>query len=60
MVRFARGDNNANIIAIGADYINLETAISLVKLFVETPFSDKERHLRRVEKITNYETSKNN
>lgn len=58
MARKARMDNNANIISIGADLIAESEALKVVDVFLETPFSDEERHKRRIEKISQYESSK--
>lgn len=52
--KYTRQDNDANIIAFSAD-TKVDDAISYVKTFVETPFSNEERHQRRINKITEYE-----
>ncbi|MBI2596741.1 RpiB/LacA/LacB family sugar-phosphate isomerase [Candidatus Daviesbacteria bacterium] len=57
MARKARQHNNANIISLGADYISVDMAKKIIKVFLETPFSNGERHIRRIEKITNFEKS---
>jgi ribose 5-phosphate isomerase B len=54
-VRLAREHNNANIICFGSDFIGLEQAKQLVKLFLEIPFSREERHARRIDKIKQLE-----
>lgn len=50
----AREHNDANVLSLGADYIDLETAKIIVKTFLEISFSEEERHRRRIEKIMNY------
>lgn len=57
MAKKAREDNDANVLALGADFINLETAKKIVEVFLETPFSKEEKHKRRIDKISDYETS---
>lgn len=49
-----RIDNNSNIVAFG-EQTTLEDAIQIVTAFVNTNFSDLEKHHRRVDKIINYE-----
>lgn len=51
MARKAKKDNDANVLSLGADYIDGQTVQEVVKTFLETKFSDEERHLRRIEKI---------
>lgn len=56
--RFARTHNDANILALGARIIGPELAKNIVKVFLFTPFSGEERHLRRIRKIEEYEKRK--
>ena len=49
-----RNDNNSNIVAFG-EKTTIEDALAIVTTFINTPFSDLEKHHRRVDKITNYE-----
>jgi len=53
--RLAREHNNANILCMGARFVSIERAVRIAKVFLETPFSNDERHNRRVNKITNIE-----
>ena len=54
--KLAREKNDANVLSLGADFTDSETAKQIVKTFLETPFSDSERHARRIKKITDYES----
>lgn len=47
----SREHNNANILSLGARYLNEEIMINAVDLWLKTPFSGNERHMRRLEKI---------
>lgn len=50
-VKSARLDDNINVLALGADYFDLLTSQKLVDTFLNTPFSNLERHVRRLAKI---------
>lgn len=51
IVRLTRKHNDANILSIGARFVSLEEAIEAVRIFLETPFSEDERHERRLKKF---------
>jgi ribose 5-phosphate isomerase B len=51
----AREHNNANVMAIGGRMHTEEEALALVDLFLTTPFSHDERHVRRIALISEYE-----
>lgn len=53
--RLAREHNNANVVAIGARQHSLEEAAALADAFLATPFSEDERHQRRIDLLTRYE-----
>ena len=52
--KYTRNDNDSNIVALSAA-IGEEEALKIVKTFLETPFSNDERHKRRINKIRKYE-----
>lgn len=49
-----RVDNDSNIIAFG-EKMPLEKALELIKTFVKTETSNEEKHIRRRQKISEYE-----
>ena len=51
-----RKDNNANIICLN-EKMDIDTAYNLVINFIMTPFSNIDRHLRRINKISAYEAN---
>ncbi len=50
--RLTREHNDANMLALGEGFTGKLMAIEIVKTFLETPFSNAERHQRRIDKIT--------
>lgn len=52
--KYTRIDNDANIVALG-EKIKKEEALEIVKTFIETPFSNLEKHIRRINAIKEYE-----
>jgi ribose 5-phosphate isomerase B len=53
--RLARLHNNANVLSVGARNHPVEDALRFVDLFLATPFSDQERHQRRIDEVARYE-----
>ena len=51
----AREHNDANVISIGARQHTIEDATSFIDAFIAEPFSDEERHARRIAQIAEYE-----
>lgn len=43
-----REHNNANILCLGARTLGAGLALMLVDTFIDTPFSEDERHIRRI------------
>ena len=46
-----REHNDANILAMGARVVGEGLALMIVDTFLDTPFSNDERHIRRIQKI---------
>ncbi len=55
--KMTRLDNDANVIALSAK-TNKNDAIELINTFLETSFSNEERHINRINKIKNYEENR--
>jgi ribose 5-phosphate isomerase B len=55
--KLARDHNNANVVGIGGRMHTIEECKSIIDAFVETPFSNDERHVRRINKISKHEGS---
>ena len=51
MAEATREHNDANILGMGARVIGVGTALKIVDTFLNTPFSNDERHKRRIAKI---------
>ncbi|MDR1355762.1 MAG: ribose-5-phosphate isomerase [Propionibacteriaceae bacterium] len=56
LAKLAREHNDANVISIGGRFTTNEEAWEIVQTFLLTPFSGGDRHLRRIQKVTDYET----
>jgi ribose 5-phosphate isomerase B len=51
IVRLAREHNDANILSLGARFLTESDAQEAARVFLATPFSGDERHIRRIEKL---------
>lgn len=49
--KMTRLHNNANMLAMGAGIVGTNLALSIVETFLNTEFSNDERHIRRINKI---------
>lgn len=49
--RATREHNDANILCLGARVVDRETAVKLLDIFLDTPFSNGENHVRRISKL---------
>ncbi|MFQ4149120.1 ribose-5-phosphate isomerase [Arthrobacter sp. LAPM80] len=55
--QLAREHNDANVVAVGGRQHSVEEATEIIEAFLSEPFSDAERHVRRIRKIATYETT---
>ena len=53
--KLAREHNDANVVAVGGRQHSIEEATALIQAFLAEPFSEDERHVRRIGKIAAYE-----
>ena len=55
--RLARSHNDANVIAVGGRQHSVQEATAIIEAFLNEPFSNDERHVRRIGKIADYEAT---
>jgi ribose 5-phosphate isomerase B len=55
--RLGREHNNANVISVGARMHSEEEATGFVETFLATAYSGEERHTRRIDMLSNYEST---
>ncbi len=53
IVRLSREHNDANILSLGARFLNFDEAKGVIDVWLVTPFSGEERHIRRIKEIDN-------
>lgn len=51
IIKLSREHNNANVLSLGARFLDEKNAKKIVKLWLGTDFSEEERHKRRIGKI---------
>ncbi len=54
----AREHNNANVISVGGRMHSVEEMTHFIDVFLTTPFTDEERHVRRIAMMSAYETTR--
>lgn len=52
----SRKDDDSNVLALPSDYITKESALETALLWINTPFSNEDRHIRRIKKIKDIES----
>lgn len=58
IIPLTREHNDANVLSLGARFLTEDEAQDAVKLWLETPFTQESRHVRRIEKIKKIEKSR--
>jgi ribose 5-phosphate isomerase B len=51
IVKLSRQHGAGNVLSLGADFLSDDEAKRAIRLWLDTPFSDEERHIRRLAKI---------
>jgi ribose 5-phosphate isomerase B len=57
--KLAREHNNANVMGLGGRMHSESESLAIIDAFIDTDFSNNERHARRINQISGYETSGN-
>jgi len=55
--KLARDHNDAQVVAVGGRMHSLEDMTRFVEVFLAEPFSDEERHVRRIGQLDHFETT---
>ncbi len=51
ILTLSREHNDANVLSLGARFVELDEALGAVKLWLATPFSGDNRHVRRIHEL---------
>lgn len=51
IVKLSRQHNHSNVLSLSGRFLSLDEMKQAIKIWLETPVSDAERHLRRINKI---------
>ena len=51
VIVLSREHNDANVLSLGTFFLDKETVKKAIKLWLDTPFSGEERHIRRISKF---------
>ena len=57
--KLAREHNDANVVGIGGRMHSIDECKAIIDAFIQTPFTNDERHIRRINKISSYEDRAN-
>jgi ribose 5-phosphate isomerase B len=51
IVRLSREHNNSNMISLAARFVSLMDMKQVIKIWLDTPFTEQPRHVRRIDKL---------
>jgi ribose 5-phosphate isomerase RpiB len=51
IVRLSREHNNSNMISLAARFVSLMDMKQVIKVWLDTPFTEQPRHVRRIDKL---------
>lgn len=51
IIKLSREHNDANILSLGARFMSPVDALNAVNIWLKTPFTEEERHKRRINKL---------
>jgi ribose 5-phosphate isomerase B len=57
--KLGKEHNNANVVSIGGRLHSIQECKAIIDAFIATPFSNDERHIRRINLMTKYEETGN-
>jgi len=57
LIESTRIHNNANVLSLGARFLDIEHAKDVIRVWLSTPFPGEPRHQRRIEQIDSHETT---
>ena len=55
MARVAKADDDINVLALASNFTKEEDAVEIVDTWLKTNFKNEERHVRRLNKISDIE-----
>ncbi len=51
LAKHARREDDSNVLCLAADYVSTEMSEDIVKVWLDTSFSNEERHIRRLKEL---------
>jgi ribose 5-phosphate isomerase B len=53
--KLGKEHNNANVVSVGGRMHSIDECKAIIDAFIATPFSNDERHIRRINKMSKFE-----